>query len=124
MKRRTLLAGTAALAAAPLLRVPAQAQAAKTKIVWWHAMTAANADQVNHIAETFNQSQAAIEVQAIYKGGYPDVLNETIAASRAAIARLMAEVRSQLCGLLGVKRSHTSGYQPRPVVSARSISSR
>ena len=93
MKRRTLLAGTAALAAAPLLRVPpAQAQAAKTKIVWWHAMTAANADQVNHIAETFNQSQAAIEVQAIYKGGYPDVLNETIAASRAGQAPHLAQI--------------------------------
>ena len=44
MQRRTLLAGTAALAAAPLL--PARAQPAKTTIVWWHAMTAALGAQV------------------------------------------------------------------------------
>ena len=49
MQRRTLLAGTAALAAAPLLR--ARAQAAKTKIVWWHAMTAALGEQVTRIAD-------------------------------------------------------------------------
>ena len=50
MQRRTLLAGTAALAAAPLL--PARAQAAKTKIVWWHAMTAALGEQVNATSPT------------------------------------------------------------------------
>ena len=54
---------------------PAQAQAAKTKIVWWHAMTAALGEQVTRIADTFNQSQTAVEVQAIYKGGYADLLN-------------------------------------------------
>jgi len=90
MKRRTLLAGTAALAAAPL--VSTRAQAAKTKIVWWHAMTAANAEQVNRIADTFNQSQNAVEVQAIYKGGYPDVLNAAIAASRAGQAPHLAQI--------------------------------
>ena len=41
MKRRTLLAGAAALAAAP-----AFAQA-KTKIVFWHAMTGANNDEAD-----------------------------------------------------------------------------
>jgi sn-glycerol 3-phosphate transport system substrate-binding protein len=92
MHRRTLLAGTAALAAAPLLRVPAQAQAAKTKIVWWHAMTAALGEQVNRIAEAFNQSQNAIELQAIYKGGYADLLNATIAASRAGQAPHIAQI--------------------------------
>ena len=50
MHRRTLLAGTAALAATPLL--PARAQAAKTKIVWWHAMTAALGEQVTRIADS------------------------------------------------------------------------
>jgi sn-glycerol 3-phosphate transport system substrate-binding protein len=61
MKRRTLLTGAAALAAAPAIGRAAD----KTKIVWWHAMTAALNDQVMHIAETFNASQDAIEVQAI-----------------------------------------------------------
>ncbi len=90
MQRRTLLAGTAALAATPLL--PARAQAAKTKIVWWHAMTAALGEQVTRIANTFNQSQNAVEVQQIYKGGYADLLNATIAASRAGQAPHLAQI--------------------------------
>ncbi|HET6306063.1 MAG TPA: extracellular solute-binding protein, partial [Rhodopila sp.] len=90
MLRRTLIAGTAALASTPLL--PARAQAAKTKIVWWHAMTAALGEQVARIADTFNQSQNAVEVQAIYKGGYADLLNETIAASRAGQAPHLAQI--------------------------------
>jgi sn-glycerol 3-phosphate transport system substrate-binding protein len=90
MQRRTLLAGTAALAAAPLL--PARAQAAKTKIVWWHAMTAALGEQVAHIADTFNQSQNDVEVQQVYKGSYSDLLNETIAASRAGQAPHIAQI--------------------------------
>lgn len=90
MKRRTLLAGTAALAAAPLIR--ARAQAAKTRIVWWHAMTASLGEAVNHQVDAFNQSQSAVEVQAIYKGGYSDVLNAAIAASRAGQAPHIAQI--------------------------------
>ena len=88
MKRRTLLAGTAALAAVPV----AARAAEKTKIVWWHAMTAALGDQVNHLVEAFNQSQDAIEVQAIYKGGYADVLTATIAAFRAGQAPHLVQI--------------------------------
>jgi len=88
MKRRTLLAGTAAFVAAPAIGRAAD----KTKIVWWHAMTAALGDQVNHIAETFNASQDAVEVQPIYKGGYADVLTATIAASRAGQAPHLAQI--------------------------------
>lgn len=90
LHRRTVLAGSAALAAAPL--VPAQAQSGKTTIVWWHAMTAALGEQVNHLVQAFNQSQNAVEVQAIYKGGYGDVLNATIAASRAGQAPHLAQI--------------------------------
>src|ERR1700719_1457954 len=88
MKRRTLLAGTAVLAAVPI----AARAAEKTKIIWWHAMTAALGDQVNHLVEAFNQSQDAVEVQAIYKGGYADVLTATIAASRAGQAPHLAQI--------------------------------
>ncbi len=87
MKRRTLLASAAALA------VPATARAAeKTKIVWWHAMTGALNDQVVHVVEAFNQSQDAIEVQAIYKGAYPEVITATIAAFRAGQAPHLAQI--------------------------------
>ena len=88
MKRRTLLAGTAALAAAPAIGRAAD----KIKIVWWHAMTAALGDVVNHLVDAFNQSQDAIEVQAIYKGGYADVMTATIAAFRAGQAPHLAQV--------------------------------
>ena len=88
MKRRTLLAGAAALAT-----VPASVRAAeKTKIVWWHAMTAALGEQVNLIVDTFNKSQDAVELTAIYKGQYPDVLTATIAAFRAGQAPHLAQV--------------------------------
>ncbi|HEY2616009.1 MAG TPA: sn-glycerol-3-phosphate ABC transporter substrate-binding protein UgpB [Acetobacteraceae bacterium] len=88
MKRRMLLAGTAALAV-----VPAAARAAeKTRVVWWHAMTAALGDQVDHLVDAFNQSQDAIEVQAIYKGQYPDVLTATIAAFRAGQAPHLVQI--------------------------------
>lgn len=82
MKRRTLLTGSAALAAAPIMP-RAYAQAAKTKIVWWHAMTGPLGDALNKIAAGFNGSQNEVEVEAIYKGGYAEVMNAVIAASRA-----------------------------------------
>jgi sn-glycerol 3-phosphate transport system substrate-binding protein len=88
MKRRTLLVSATAFAAAPAIVRAAD----KTKIVWWHAMTAALGDQVNHAVEAFNQSQDAIEVTAIYKGGYADVLTATIAAFRAGQAPHLAQI--------------------------------
>ena len=91
MKRRTLLAGTAAFAAAPLVR-PAGAQAAKTKIVWWHAMTGRLGDQVNQIVVGFNGAQSTVEVEAIYKGGYADLMTATIAAFRAGEAPHLAQI--------------------------------
>lgn len=88
MKRRTLLAGAAVLAT-----VPASVRAAeKTRIVWWHAMTAALGEQVNHAVDAFNHSQDAVEVTAIYKGGYADVLTATIAAFRAGQAPHLAQI--------------------------------
>ncbi|HET6182124.1 MAG TPA: sn-glycerol-3-phosphate ABC transporter substrate-binding protein UgpB [Acetobacteraceae bacterium] len=90
MKRRTLLAGGAALAAAPLL--PARAQGAKTHIVFWHAMTGALGDQVAKLVNGFNASQNAVEVEAVYKGGYADLLNATIAAYRAGQAPHIAQI--------------------------------
>ena len=86
MKRRTLLAAPAALAVG-------QARAAeKIKIVLWHSMTAALADEVARIADGFNASQGAVELQAVYKGGYADTLNATVAASRAGQAPHLVQV--------------------------------
>ena len=89
MKRRALLAGSAALAAAPYATAHA---ADKIKIVWWHAMTAALAEQLQHLVDEFNKSQDAVEVQAVFKGGYADTMNAAIAASRAGQAPHLVQV--------------------------------
>jgi sn-glycerol 3-phosphate transport system substrate-binding protein len=86
MQRRTLLA-------APLALIASRTRAAeRTKIVWWHAMTAALADEVTRIAEGFNASQDAVEIEAVYKGGYSDTLTAVIAASRAGQAPHLVQV--------------------------------
>ena len=86
MKRRTLLAAPISLAAS-------RARAAgKIKIVWWHSMTAALADEVARIANGFNTSQDAVEVEAVYKGTYPDTLTATVAASRAGQAPHLVQI--------------------------------
>jgi sn-glycerol 3-phosphate transport system substrate-binding protein len=86
MKRRTLLVAPVALAAS-------RARAAqRTKIIWWHAMTAALAEEVARIATGFNASQGEVEIEAVYKGGYADTLTATIAASRAGQAPHLVQV--------------------------------
>src|SRR5215469_18183222 len=88
MQRRSLLASTVASLVAPALGRAAE----RTTIVWWHAMTAALGEQVDHLVDAFNHSQDAIEVQAVYKGGYADVLTATIAAFRAGQAPHLVQI--------------------------------
>lgn len=90
MQRRTLLTGAAALAATPAT-VWAQATG-KTKIVFWHAMTGANGDEINRIARDFNASQATVEMEVNFKGSYPELLTAAIAAWRAGQAPHLAQV--------------------------------
>ena len=92
MKRRTMLAGAAALAATPLVAPGARAQAGKTKLVFWHAMTGANNDEINRIARDFNAAQSDVELEAIYKGTYPETLTAAIAAWRAGQAPHLVQV--------------------------------
>ncbi len=83
--RRTLLTGTAALTAASLSGVAA-AQGAKTKIVFWHAMSGPLGDEIGNICKAFNAAQAEYEVEPIFKGTYPETLTAAIAAWRAGQA--------------------------------------
>lgn len=94
MQRRILLAAPlAAACATPFTLAARQARAAeKVPIVWWHAMTAALADEVARIADGFNASQDIVELQAVYKGGYTDTLTAVIAASRAGQAPHLVQV--------------------------------
>lgn len=93
MQRRDLLTGATALAVTPALGlVSARAQATKTKVVFWHAMSGALGDEVTRLSTAFNASQADVEVQPVFKGSYPDLLTGAIAASRAGQAPHLAQV--------------------------------
>lgn len=90
MKRRTLLAGSAALLAAPL--APAAIGQERTKIVFWHAMTSTLGDEVNRLCTAFNAAQGEAEVTPVYKGGYPETMTATIAAFRAGQAPHLVQI--------------------------------
>lgn len=59
---------------------------AVTEITWWHAMTGANSEVVEHITKQFNESQSDYKVVPVFKGTYPETLNAGIAAFRAGQA--------------------------------------
>ncbi len=84
MKRRTLLAGTAALAAAGA--IPATAQGARVKVTFWHAMNGALGEEVDRMCAGFNAAQTETEIVPIFKGTYPETLTAAIAAWRAGQA--------------------------------------
>jgi sn-glycerol 3-phosphate transport system substrate-binding protein len=65
---------------------------AQTEIQWWHAMTGANNDVVNRLADEFNKSQSEYKVVVTYKGSYPDTMNAGIAAFRAGNAPHILQV--------------------------------
>ncbi|MGQ3356893.1 MAG: sn-glycerol-3-phosphate ABC transporter substrate-binding protein UgpB [Phreatobacter sp.] len=85
--RRSMLA--AAAAGAMLAATPAAAQ---VEIQWWHAMTGANNEVVNKLAQDFNASQREFRVVPTYKGSYPDTMNAGIAAFRAGNAPHILQV--------------------------------
>ena len=83
--------GTAAAVAVSLAFVASPAHAV-IEIQWWHAMTGANNDVVNKLAEEFNASQSDYKVVPSYKGNYPDTMNAGIAAFRAGNAPHIMQV--------------------------------
>ena len=54
----------------------------KTEITFWHAMEGQLGEAVEELVKQFNQSQGEVEVKALYKGTYPEVLAATMAAYR------------------------------------------
>src|SRR6476620_11688996 len=83
--------GTAAAVAVTLALATSPAHAV-TEIQWWHAMTGANNDVVNKLAEEFNASQSDYKVIPTFKGSYPDTMNAGIAAFRAGTAPHIIQV--------------------------------
>lgn len=67
------------------------AQAA-TEIQWWHALTGANQERLNGMAETFNAGQSDYKVVPVFKGTYAETLNAGIAAFRAGKAPHILQV--------------------------------
>jgi len=65
---------------------------AQTEIQWWHAMTGANNDVVNRLANEFNASQKDYKVVPTYKGQYADTMNAGIAAFRSGNAPHIMQV--------------------------------
>lgn len=82
----------AAIAASTLFMSVAAAAHAQTEIQWWHAMTGANNDRVNQLAEQFNASQKEYKVVPSFKGAYADTLNAGIAAYRSGNAPHIMQV--------------------------------
>src|SRR5215211_2575604 len=65
---------------------------AQTELQWWHAMTGANNDVVNRLADEFNKTQNEYKVVPTFKGFYADTLNAGIAAFRAGNAPHILQV--------------------------------
>ena len=80
------------LAAAAGAMMAASPAAAQVEIQWWHAMTGANNEVVNRLAQDFNASQREYRVVPTYKGSYPDTMNAGIAAFRAGNAPHILQV--------------------------------
>ncbi len=89
MKRRSLLAGSAALA---LTRPVFAAAAAPTRVLFWHSMNGQLGVELNTLIARFNASQSSAEVVGVFKGGYADALTAAIAAWRAGQAPHIVQV--------------------------------
>jgi sn-glycerol 3-phosphate transport system substrate-binding protein len=85
-------AGLLLVAAGASAVVRAQAPKPVIELQWWHAMTSANNDRVNKIADGFNASQSDYKIVPSYKGSYAEILTATIAAFRAGSAPAIAQV--------------------------------
>ncbi len=85
MNRRHLLAGTAALAAAPAVLRSAAAQA-RTEVTFWHGLANPLGLEVERVCTKFNESQTQYKVNPVFKGGYVETLTSAVAAWRAGQA--------------------------------------
>ena len=70
-----------AVAALALFGEVAGAQT-RTEISFWHAQEGKNREVIEALVNRFNQSQADVEVKAVFKGTYPEVLTAARAAYR------------------------------------------
>jgi sn-glycerol 3-phosphate transport system substrate-binding protein len=88
LRRRALLAAASVVLAAPRIARAAE----RTKIALWHAMASTPGDELARLVAKFNASQDSIEVTALFKGVYKDLLTAVAAAWRAGEAPHIAQV--------------------------------
>lgn len=69
----SVTAVAAGMASAPLM---AEAQGAKTELVFWHGMGGTNGEALQKIVDQFNASQNEITVNAQYQGSYDETLTK------------------------------------------------
>jgi sn-glycerol 3-phosphate transport system substrate-binding protein len=85
---------------------------AQTEIQWWHAMTGANNEVINKLAEEFNKSQSDYKVVPTFKGTYADTMNAGIAAFRAGNApHIMQVFEVGTATMMGAKGAIKPVYQ-------------
>lgn len=84
LTRRALGLSTAAFALTVSLSGAAMAQ--KTVIEFWHGLPQPLGGQLEQVVKGFNDSQDKIQVNASYKGSYPETMQAAIAAFRAGNA--------------------------------------
>ena len=99
MKRRTLLVAApvgTALASAGLVTTASAAATVRSTTpataTLWHAMSGQLGQTLQGLVDQFNASQTEAKIEAVYKGTYPQVLTETIAAWRAGKAPSIAQI--------------------------------
>ncbi|WP_343715057.1 extracellular solute-binding protein, partial [Inquilinus sp.] len=76
-----LSAAAFALAAAAVFAQPAQAE--RTKFEFWYGLTGDLEQRVQDTCKRFNDSQADYEITCVGQGGYPNAVQNAIAAYRA-----------------------------------------
>ena len=104
LRRRSVLAGGALLAAGPRARAQA-----KLPISFWHGMSGEPGDEVNRICASFNASQAEVEIRPFYKGSYVEVMIATVAAWRAGVPPHIAQIYD-----IGTGTMQASAYAAKP----------
>jgi len=78
------------LAAGPGL-VPSRAQA-RVQIEFWHGLTGVLGTTLEKIAADFNATQSAYQVNATFKGTYPQTMVAAVAAFRAGNAPAIVQM--------------------------------
>ena len=68
--------------APPCPRGLLEGRTAPVEIIFWHSMTAANAETLTKLVEQFNAAQGSVQVRAVFQGTYTEARTKYLAALR------------------------------------------